>query len=131
MFGAFTNQPDYTPFNAVPNQVPLTEGVVPPPTCGPDTLGLTGAAARALEAQEEQKVAIPAAERAVAAQWAAWAAKQHFSGPGAVPDFADPEQMNRYTWYRTHEWKTPYPGDPKIYAPAEVPAGYVPPVDSE
>ena len=26
--------------------------------------------------------------------------------------------MNRYTWYETHDWKVPYPGDSKIYAPA-------------
>ena len=27
MYGAFTNKPDFTPFTAVPNQIPLTEGV--------------------------------------------------------------------------------------------------------
>ena len=30
MYGAFTNKPDYTPFTAVPNQVPLTEGISHP-----------------------------------------------------------------------------------------------------
>ena len=43
MYGAFTERgPNYTPFTAVPNQVPLTEGVATPPACGLDTLGLTG-----------------------------------------------------------------------------------------
>ena len=27
MYDAFTNKPNYAPFNAVPNQVPLTEGI--------------------------------------------------------------------------------------------------------
>ncbi len=130
MYGAFTNHPKYTPFNAVPNQIPLTEGVATPPACGVDTLGKTGPAAQQLNAQERKKVAVPAGELQVAAQWAAWAQHQRFTGDSAVPDYANPEQMNRYTWYRTHGWKVPYPGDSKIYAPAKVPGGYLPSTDS-
>jgi hypothetical protein len=29
--------------------------------------------------------------------------------------------MNRWTWYQTHNWATPYPGDKAIYAPDSVP----------
>ena len=43
-----------------------------------------------------------------------------------MPDYANPEQMNRYVWYQTHDWKKPYPGDSKIYAPSQVP-GCLPP----
>ena len=130
MFGAFTNKPDYAPFTAVPNQVPLTEAVNPTPDCGADTLGLTGAAAGALNAQEAGKVAVPAAEQGVAAQWQAWAQNQHFTGGSAVPDFANPEQMNRFTWYRAHGWTVPYPGDSTIYSPTQVPGAYVPSADT-
>ena len=130
MSEAFTNKPDYTPFTAVPNQVPLTEGVTPAPDCGPDTLGLTGVAAENLNAQEAEKVAVPDAEKNIAAQWESWAQEQHFTGGSAVPDYAHPEQMNRYTWYRTHGWKVPYPGDSTIYAPSQVPGGYIPGSDS-
>jgi YVTN family beta-propeller protein len=130
MYGAFSNRPDFTPFTAVPNQVPLTEGVATAPSCGLDTLGQTGAAARQLDAHEAQKVAVPAAEQTVAAQWAKWAQNQHFTGTSAVPDYADPEQMNRYTWYRAHDWKVPYPGDSKIYAPSQVPGAYIPSSDA-
>jgi len=45
-FGAFTRTPDYTPFNAVPNQTSLTLGLQEPqPSCGYDTgpLQLAGA----------------------------------------------------------------------------------------
>ena len=60
---------------------------------------------------------MPAAEQGIAAQWQAWRPKQHLTGNAAVPDYANPEQMNRYTWYQAHDWKVPYPGDSKIYAP--------------
>jgi hypothetical protein len=125
MYRAFTDKPDYTPFTAVPNQVPLTEGVSPTPACGADTLGLTGAAATALNKAEARKTAVPADERATAAAWQTWLAKQHTTGNGAIPDYGNPERMNRYTWYQTHEWKVPYPGDSKIYAPSQVPAGSI------
>ncbi|HZC71570.1 MAG TPA: phosphoesterase [Jatrophihabitans sp.] len=131
MYGAFTNRPNYAPFTAVPNQVPLTEGVSPTPDCGADTLGLTGAAAQQLNAQEAKKVAVPAAEQDVAAQWATWAQHQRFTGESAVPDYANPEQMNRFTWYRTHEWKVPYPGDSTILAPNQVPGAYLPSRDHD
>ena len=129
MYDAFTSKPNYTPFNAVPNQIPLTEGIFTPPACGLDTLGLTGAAAKALNKAEAKKTAVPANEKATAAAWQAWIVHQHTMGNGAVPDYANPEQMNRYTWYQAHDWKVPYPGDSKIYLPSKVPAAYLPPPD--
>jgi len=131
MYDAFTRQPNYTPFSAVPNQVPLTEGIATPPACGLDTLGKTGAAATALNKAEVQNTAVPANEQATAAAWKSWMASQHTSGNGAVPDYANPEQMNRYTWYQAHHWKVPYPGDSKIYAPNQVPGWTLPSSDSE
>jgi YVTN family beta-propeller protein len=130
MYNAFTNRPNYTPFNAVPNQVPLTEGIATAPSCGLDTLGLTGSAARALNKAEAQKTAVPANERATAAAWQTWIKGQHTMGNGAVPDYANPEQMNRYTWYQAHGWKVPYPGDSKIYTPSHVPGAYLPSTDA-
>jgi YVTN family beta-propeller protein len=129
MYDAFTNKPNYTPFNAVPNQIPLTEGITTAPACGLDTLGLTGAAAKALDKAEAAKTAVPANEKATAAAWAAWILNQHTMGNGAVPDYANPEQMNRYTWYQAHDWKVPYPGDSKIYTPSQVPGAYLPSTD--
>jgi YVTN family beta-propeller protein len=131
MYDAFTKQPDYTPFNAVPNQVPLTEGIATAPSCGLDTLGLSGAAASALTKAEAKKTAVPADEQATAAAWQTWLASQHTTGNGAVPDYANPEQMNRYTWYQAHGWTVPYPGDTKIYAPNQVPGAPLPSTDSQ
>jgi YVTN family beta-propeller protein len=129
MYDAFTNKPNYTPFNAVPNQIPLTEAIATAPACGLDTLGLTGAKAAALDKAEAAKIAVPANEKATAAAWAAWIVGQRTMGDGAIPDYANPEQMNRYTWYQAHDWKVPYPGDSKIYTPSQVPGAYLPSLD--
>lgn len=43
-----------------------------------------------------------------------------------MPDYANAEQMNRYTWYQTHDWSEPYPGDHRVYAPADVPGASLP-----
>ena len=59
-----------------------------------------------------------------------WLSHQHLTGPKAVPDYANPEQMNRYTWYATTGWKKPYPGDPKIYAPNQIPGAFIPAPDA-
>lgn len=130
MYGAFNRKADDTPFTAVRNQVPLTEGVAVPPACGVDTLGLTGARAKALDEAQAEETAVPADERATAAAWQTWLGKQHTTGRGAVPDYANPEQMNRYTWYQTHNWKAPYPGDAEIFAPSRVPGAYIPSSDT-
>ena len=131
MYDAFTSKPNYAPFNAVPNQIPLTEAITTAPACGLDTLGKTGAAATALNKAEAQKAVVPAAEQATAAAWQTWLASQHTTGNGAVPDYANPEQMNRFTWYQAHGWTVPYPGDPTIYTPSQVPGGALPSADQE
>jgi hypothetical protein len=130
MYDAFTSRPDYTPFNAVPNQVPLTEGIFIAPACGLDTLGKTGAAATALDKAEAQKTEVPANEQATAAAWKTWIGRQHTTGIGAIPDWAAPAQMNRYTWYQAHGWTVPYPGDSEIYAPSQVPGRFIPSSDT-
>ncbi|MDV9175844.1 bifunctional YncE family protein/alkaline phosphatase family protein [Streptomyces sp. W16] len=127
MYGAFTNKADDTPFTAVPNRTSLTLGVSPQPSCGSDT----PAAQDTRAAAAPTSVSVPAAEKALAAQWKTWASHQRLTGPHAVPDYANPTQMNRYTWYQTHNWTKPYPGDSKIYAPDDVPGAYLPSSESE
>ncbi|MGI3781556.1 MAG: alkaline phosphatase family protein [Janthinobacterium lividum] len=131
MFSAFTNKADTTPFTTVPNQVPLTEGVVTPPACGVDTLGRKGTAAKKLKAAQRKVTAVPAEQQDLVKAWQDWGNLQHFTGNGAIPDYAHPEQLNRYTWYQTHDWKKPYPGDTKIYAPDDVPGAAIPGVDGD
>ncbi|NUP36298.1 MAG: phosphoesterase [Streptomyces sp.] len=127
MYGAFTPKANYTPFTAVPNRTSLTLGVSPQPTCGSDT----PAAQDKQAAAAPTTTAVPQTAQTVAAQWQAWASHQRLTGPNAVPDYANPEQMNRYTWYQTHNFTKPYPGDKKVYAPNAVPGAYLPSSESD
>ncbi|MFJ9726083.1 bifunctional YncE family protein/alkaline phosphatase family protein [Streptomyces sp. NPDC101209] len=127
MYGAFTLKPDDTPFTAVPNRTSLTLGVSPQPPCGSDTPAPQDPSAAAAPTS----AAVPEAKQALADQWKTWASHQRLTGPHAVPDYANNEQMNRYTWYQTHNWTKPYPGDKKVYAPNDVPGAYLPSAESD
>jgi len=124
MAAAFTAKPDYTPFSAVPNRTSLTLGLPTPPSCGADTVAPQFAASA-------PSTTVPADKRQLAAQWQQWAGQQRLTGPNAVPDYANPAQMNHLTWYQTHGWTQPYPGENKIYAPDQVPGGYLPSAESD
>ncbi|MEU6591660.1 alkaline phosphatase family protein [Streptomyces sp. NPDC046881] len=126
MRGVFTRHPDYTPFTALPNQVPLTDGLKTPPSCGLDTPAAQDPKAAAVPAAE-----VPADKKSLAAEWDTWKAKQHLTGSHAVPDFANPAQLNHLTWYQTHNWTRPYPGEKKIHAPNDVPGAYLPSPESD
>ncbi|MGW5463488.1 alkaline phosphatase family protein [Streptomyces sp. NPDC003996] len=126
MRGAFTQRPDYTPFKAVPNRTSLTDGLKTPPSCGVDTPAAQDPKAAAVPAAK-----VPADMQKLAAEWDSWKSKQRLTGPHAVPDFANPAQMNHFTWYQTHNWSTPYPGEKKIYAPNDVPGAYIPSSESD
>ncbi|MCU1679629.1 MAG: beta-propeller repeat-containing protein [Amycolatopsis sp.] len=124
MAAAFTKKPDYTPFNAVPNQTSLTAGLKTQPACGPDTVAPQFAASA-------PSTTVPADKQAVAAAWQQWSTQQHLTGPNATADYANPAQMNHFTWYQTHGWTQPYPGENKIFSPDQVPGGYLPSVGSD
>ncbi|MER7585752.1 alkaline phosphatase family protein [Kitasatospora sp. NPDC097691] len=127
MATAFTAEPDYTPFTAVPNRTSLTDGLKTPPACGVDVPGAQDLRAAAVPAT----TAPPAAEQAVAAQWEAWKSQQRLTGANAVPDHANPAQMEHLVWYQTHNWTTPYPGEGEIHAPNDVPGAYLPSAESD
>ncbi len=147
MYGAFTSKPDFTPYTAVDNQTSLTDGLqTGTPSCGLNVPGplLAGPTTTAADIHATQKnaasvakaaaqvpPAIPAAMRTIAAQWAAWLKLQHTAGgTNATPDYANPEQMNRYDWYVSSNFTKPYPGDSKIYAPNKVPGVYLASADN-
>ncbi|WP_030186050.1 alkaline phosphatase family protein [Streptomyces sp. NRRL S-813] len=127
MADAFTNKPDFTPFNAVANRTSLTLGVSPAPSCGVDTPAPQNPAAAAAPTS----VAIPAAQQPLADEWKKWLSKQRLTGDNAVPDYANNEQMDRYTWYDTHNFNKPYPGDKKMYAPKDVPGANLPSAEND
>ncbi|MER6978510.1 alkaline phosphatase family protein [Streptomyces carpinensis] len=126
MAGAFTTKPDYTPFTALPNRTSLTDGLKTPPSCGVDTPAPQDPKAAAVPSSK-----VPADKQQLAGQWDQWKSKQKLTGPGAVPDYANPAQMNHLTWYETHNWTKPYPGEKKIYAPKDVPGAYIPSSESD
>ncbi|MCX5191696.1 alkaline phosphatase family protein [Streptomyces sp. NBC_00268] len=126
MRGAFTRHPDFTPFKALPNRTSLTDGLKTPPACGVDTPAPQDPSAAPVPSAK-----VPAGKRALAATWEEWKSHQRLTGPGAIPDFANPAQMNHFTWYQTHAWTKPYPGENKIFAPKDVPGAYIPSSESD
>ncbi|MFF4763287.1 alkaline phosphatase family protein [Streptomyces sp. NPDC001292] len=126
MRGAFTQNADFTPFKALPNRTSLTDGLKTPPSCGLDT-----PAPQNPDAAAAPSAKVPADKQAVATKWDNWKSKQRLTGPNAVPDFANPAQMNHFTWYEAHGWKKPYPGEDKIFAPEDVPGAYIPSAESD
>jgi YVTN family beta-propeller protein len=137
MYTAFTNTPDDAPYDAVPNQIPLTLGV-------PGDSSETAAAASAIAktdtadgikdtvASPAKLLAVPAAQKSTAAAWTTWyqtVAERALTGPHAIADSVNPEQMNRYDWYTSTGWTKPYPGDKTILAPAQVPGRNLPAAD--
>ncbi|MFD8423942.1 alkaline phosphatase family protein [Streptomyces sp. NPDC059466] len=126
MSGAFTRKANLEPFDALANRTSLTDGLATPPACGTDT-----PAPQNPEAAAVPSAKVPADMRPLASQWDTWKSRQRLTGPHAVPDFANPAQMNHLTWYQTHNWKQPYPGEKKIYAPKDVPGAYIPSAESD
>ena len=119
MSGAFTNTPDLTPYNAVPNQIPLTAGVAGV------TAGTTQQAA-ASASNGSANTVIPASVMGIYRQWAEWSTHQHFGGAYPDEDQANPAMLNRLDWYSATGWTKPYPGDKKILAPGQVPGRNLP-----
>ena len=126
MTAAFTRHRDYTPYRALPNRTSLTLGLPTPPACGADIPAPADPNAAAVPSAQ-----VPATEQHVAATWDAWKAQQRLTGPDAKPDIANPAQMNHFTWYQSHDWAKPYPGETKIVTPGEVPGAYLPPAESD
>jgi len=90
MSDAFTNTPNFAPYNVRPNNIPLD-------TLVPAASTLTGPAQA----------------------WAQWATKQDLSSE----DLVNTGQLNRDIWYSAHNFAVPYPGDPRVLLPNEVPGG--------
>ncbi|MFF9128254.1 alkaline phosphatase family protein [Streptomyces sp. NPDC014889] len=126
MASAFTQNPDFTPFKALPNRVSLTDGAKTAPSCGLDTPAEQNPQAAAVPA-----ASVPANMKNVAAEWNQWKSKQRLTGPQAVPDYAPPAQMNHFAWYESHNWTKPYPGEKKIHAPQDVPGAYIPSAEND
>jgi hypothetical protein len=123
MYSAFTDHPEFAPYQTQPNQIPLTLGA----PGYPSTLTTPAATATAAERKAfRPQGVVPADMRSVYDAWVAWSKKQRFNGPDARVDAEKPALLNRLDWYSAHNWKVAYPGDPKIFAPGQVPGRKLP-----
>jgi len=118
MYSAFTNKPDFTPYNVVPNQIPLTQGLT--------ASASSSTASPAFTPASPSKLRVPRSERAVYEQWVVWSRDGRFVGSHAMQDWANPAQLNRLDWYSAHGWKVPYPGNKHILSPNQVPGHSLP-----
>ena len=89
---------NFAPFDHVPNQVPLDQGVTV--TSAANRLG-NHSAADILKAAWLRKKA------------------QIFAGKLSKPDAEDPDTVNHLNWYQTTGFTRPYPGETRVRHPKE------------
>ena len=127
MYDAFTATPNYAPYDVQPNQIPLTLGAPGYPSMfTPSSASV--AAVRRLDrhATVSPQGFVPAAMRKVYDAWVLWTKVQAEHGSMSRADREKPALLNRFDWYSAHNWSVAYPGDPKIYAPDQVPGRNLP-----
>jgi hypothetical protein len=90
-------QAAFLPFNHVPNQVPLDQGV--------------SSSAASADAPTDASTA------ALAKAWAT-AKTQMFKGKLTKPDAEDPDVLSHQNWYEATGFTRPYPGETKVRAPS-------------
>jgi hypothetical protein len=118
MYSAFTDTPNFAPFDVQPNQVPLTLGA----PGYPSTFTAPAGASRE-KANIKSGGGVPANMIGVYRAWLQWEKQQAARGRFSHADAVNPLQLNRFDWYSAHDWKVAYPGDSRIYLPDQVP-GY-------
>jgi YVTN family beta-propeller protein len=116
----FSDEPDFTPYDAVPNRIPL------------DSLnGQTSSAATAVStftpAVTPEVIPPQAAQSAASTQqieklWMDWSDRNiaNLSGPNAGPDKVNANMLNHDVWYATKGFDRPYPGEERVLTPDEV-----------
>ncbi len=92
MLTDFTNTPNFTPWNHVPNQVPLDMGVTA--TAGSANLNAVGKAWRKMKAEM-------------------------FAGKSNKADSEDSYTLNHLTWYEATGFVRPYPGEKSVRPPSD------------
>ncbi len=123
IYDAFTDHPNFAPYDVVPNVIPLDLGAPGGPTTF--TLPTTSASAARATGDQTRFGYVPAEMRGIYDQWVAWSKRQGFNRIDR-PDRAKPALLNRLDWYSAHNWTVAYPGDARIYAPDQVPGRNLP-----
>jgi YVTN family beta-propeller protein len=99
-------QANFKPFDHVPNQIPLDEGVVTPVLLAKAASAAGTPAAAQVDAQVLQ----------LQAAWAEMK-KEMFKGKANKPDSVDADTLNHLTWYETTNFTRPYPGENQVRWP--------------
>ena len=127
MYDAFTDHPNFAPYNALPNEIPLNCGASG--SGDPKTCAIPAATAQLRrEAPGVTRLigVVPASMRSVARAWKEWLQHESRLGLFHGPDRVKPALLNRYDWYSAHDWTVAYPGDRKIFTPNTVPGRNIP-----
>jgi len=105
----FTDNPDFTPYQVLANNVPLDTLNGQP---GSDSYALSGTAQATPATQE------------LAKEWTDWSNKykDDLSGKKPYPDKANANMMNHAIWYATKGFDTPFPGEKSVLTPNQVAA---------
>lgn len=116
----FTNKPDFTPYNVVPNRIAIDTLNGQPGANEPAPV-ITSQVASGTQNQNTgdlQKQDTTDLEK----QWTVWSNENqvYFTGNQAAPDIVNANMLNHVTWYATKGYDQPYPGDDKVLTPAEV-----------
>jgi hypothetical protein len=85
---------NFEPFDHLPNQVPLDQGVTTAKTVAP------GAPSRLAKAWNKAKARI-------------------FAGKSTKPDAEDPDTVNHLNWYEATGFTRPYPGESRVRPPSD------------
>jgi YVTN family beta-propeller protein len=95
---------NFKPYDHVPNEVPLDQGVVEP-----------------AKAKASRKVASTPSSHKVEVLKAAWlqTKSQLFAGKLTKPDAEDPDTVNHLNWYQATGFTRPYPGESRVRSPKE------------
>jgi hypothetical protein len=126
MYSAFTDQPDFAPYNLVQNIVPLNSGL---------PVGRRRSPRRPLRQAPSPRPTRRPRSAPRAPFQAAPGASMTPGRPGScsrapratsTAPTVNADQLNRYDWYSAHDWAVAYPGDPKIYLPNQVPGRKLP-----
>ncbi len=97
MYNVFTDKPDFTPYNVIPNNIPLNE---------------MNPSLKALEASNNKLQYL-------------WAVASEKMFPGSTLHDEDKQNdnlANRDEWYSVKGYNSPYPGDSKVYTPSQAKA---------
>jgi hypothetical protein len=104
---------NFMPFEHVPNQVPLDQGVV---ATAATKLARIGAASGF-----SFRKASTGSSHGIEALKAAWLKKKSeiFAGKLTKPDAEDPDTVNHLNWYMSTGFTRPYPGESRVRRPSE------------